>query len=428
MAAVGAVFAFGLAVGVFKLFPYRLLESIAAAGVEAIRYPRHTFRIAPEKFLARSRHTGSRVVKHVPAQVSPGVTFITGFFDGAHGMRLVGMDGEPIHDWRVSFNAIWPEAKHLPKQPHDWDTELHGALLYPDGDVVFTFQYGGLVRIDRCSRVIWKLPLQTHHTLFQDQDGNLWVSSRKLHETTVASFPKIPAPFYEEFMLKVSPAGEVLAEISILEAIYDSGHEAVLFANGKHDSEIDVPLDHDFTHLNDIEALTPDLAAAFPMFEAGDLLISVRNLNLLLVVRPGTKRILWSMVGPFLRQHDPDFQPTGKITVFDNRRDGERGKSLGGSRILALDPVSREAVTLYGQGGNEWFHTETMGDHQRLPNGNLLITESEEGRVFEVGDDRQVVWSFFNRWSDNSVGNIAQAIRYPDGYVSSPPDQEACHE
>ena len=32
-------FAFGLAVGVFKVFPYRLLQSLAYAGRELARYP-----------------------------------------------------------------------------------------------------------------------------------------------------------------------------------------------------------------------------------------------------------------------------------------------------------------------------------------------------------------------------------------------------
>jgi hypothetical protein len=32
---------------------------------------------------------------------------------------------------------------------------------------------------------------------------------------------------------------------------------------------------------------------------------------------------------------------------------------------------------------------------QRLPNGNTLITESDNGRVFEVTRDGEVVWEFF---------------------------------
>ncbi len=35
-----------------------------------------------------------------------------------------------------------------------------------------------------------------------------------------------------------------------------------------------------------------------------------------------------------------------------------------------------------------------MGANQPLPNGNVLITESDFGRVFEVTRDGEIVWEF----------------------------------
>jgi hypothetical protein len=423
----GLLFASGVVVGLFRVFPYALLESVATEGVEWLRYPQHKVRLTPQKFLAPARHKEKGVTQHVKGKAYPGQTFIEGFFGNGNGMQLIDLDGAMLHEWRVSFNAIWPEAPHLEQQPHDWDIEIHGALLYPNGDVVFNFQYGGLVRLDKCARVRWKLPLQTHHAIFQDTEGNLWVPGRRLRKTPVEKFPKVPAPFYEEYILQVSPDGKVLREISILDAIFESKYEGVLFANGAHGTRINVPLDRDFTHLNDIEVLAPETAPAFPLFEAGDLLVSLRNMNLLLVLSPKSARIKWSLTGPYLRQHDPDFLPTGRISVFDNRRDGGNGAIFGGSRILELDPVTTKIVTVYGEGDNTRFYTETMGDHQRLPNGNMLITESEAGRAFEVTADGEVVWSFVNRWDDDAVAVIGRATRYSEHYTASIA-QEACHD
>jgi hypothetical protein len=253
------------------------------------------------------------------------------------------------------------------------------------------------------------------------------VPSRRLHETPVAKFPKVPAPFQEESILKISPDGKVLKEISILDVIFRSKYEGVLFANGAHDTQIEVPLDHDFTHLNDIEVLSPQMAPAFPLFEAGDLLISLRNLNLLLMLNPESEQIKWSMTGPYLRQHDPDFLHTGLISVFDNRRDGDNGKIFGGSRILELNPNTGQVITVYGEKDDEPFFTETQGDHQRLPNNNILITESGAGRAFEVTAESEVVWSFVNRWDDDSVATIGRATRYPESYMTSI-KQEVCHD
>jgi Arylsulfotransferase (ASST) len=411
------IFAYGVVVGLFKVFPYQFLEDSLAAGREWMRYPRHKLRLAPEKFLSPARLEGAGVVTHLEGKAYPGQTFIEGFFGDSNGMKLIDMDGEVLHEWRVSFNEIWPEAPHLDGQRHDWDIEVHGALLYPNGDVVFNFQYGGLARIDSCSQVLWTLPHNTHHSVFEDFEGNLWVPGRKLRESSAKAFPKLPAPFQDELILMISPGGKILKEISILNRIYESRYEGLLFASGAHRAEIEMPLDHDFMHLNDIEVLAPEMAPAFPLFDAGDLLVSLRNLNLLMVMSPESEQIKWSMIGPFVRQHDPDFLPDGSISVFDNRRDGGEGKVFGGSRILELDPVTREVITVYGEEGDQWFYTETKGDHQRLPNGNILITESGAGHAFEVTTHGEVVWSFLNRVDNDHAATIGRATRYPADYM-----------
>ena len=419
-----SLFAYGVAVGLYRIFPYNLLQRTAAAGVDVLRYPKQYARLVPEKQLAPATRAGAGVVTYAAGKASPGVTFIDGFFGDSTGMKLVGMSGEVLNEWRVSFNEIWPEAPHLRSKPADWDTQIHGAVLYPNGDVVFNFQYAGLVRIDHCSRPRWKLARQTHHSVFQDAAGHLWVPSRELREAPVEAYPHVPAPFEEEFILEVSPAGQVLREISVLDAIFRSKYEGVLFGSGAHDLVVTKPLDNDFTHLNDVEVLSPQMAAAFPMFAAGDVLISLRNLDALLVLDPATKRIKWSMTGPYLRQHDPDFLPSGRISVFDNRRAGKNSESRGASRIVEVDPRTGSAVTTLGDRLGPRFYTETMGDHRLLPNGNTLITESSAGHAFEVTPDGQVVWAFVNRWDKDHVALIGRATRYPENYLALP--KEPC--
>ena len=74
-------------------------------------------------------------------------------------------------------------------------------------------------------------------------------------------------------------------------------------------------------HANDVEALKLSMAEAFEGagFVAGDLLISLRELNLVGVIDPRTQVFRWFRHGPWFKQHDPDFQADGTITVDDNR-------------------------------------------------------------------------------------------------------------
>lgn len=421
------LFAFGVAVGTFRIAPYGLLEQAAADTRDWVRYPMQNAGLSPQKFLYPAASNGRSSIERRPGAYD-GLTFVTGFFGDSNGMRLLDMDGTVVHEWKVSFNHIWPKAPQLDSQPNDWDVQIHGARLYPNGDVVFNFEYAGLVKIDACSRTVWKLAAQTHHSIFKDPSGNLWVPSRKWRKTPAASLPAARPPFWEEFLLEVSPDGKVLRRISILDIIARSHYEGVLFSNGSQTPKVEMPLDHNFTHVNDVEVLTPALAAAFPMFEVGYLLVSVRNLDLLLVVDPGDLKIKWSMVGPFLRQHDPDFTRRGTLSVFDNRRDGAGGALLGGSRILEISPRTRRVTIRYQGNRAHPFYTDTMGAQQYLPNGDVLVTESERGRAFEVDASGKIVWSYLNRWDDEHTALIGRATRYPRSYAGFIKEEESCDE
>jgi hypothetical protein len=58
-----------------------------------------------------------------------------------------------------------------------------------------------------------------------------------------------------------------------------------------------------------------------------------------------------------------------------------------------------------------------QGKQQPLPNGNVLIVEAEEGRVFEVAPDGRIVWSYISPFDEDHVAKISDAIRYPEGYA-----------
>lgn len=219
--------------------------------------------------------------------------------------------------------------------------------------------------------------------------------------------------------------------MSILDIIYDSDLVGMLFADGSVIPGGTGTRGHDdVTHINDIETLDRADASAFPRFEAGDIMVSMRILNAVVVIDRKTRRIKWSRIGPYIRQHDPDFLPNGRISVFDNRTDNADGTLLGGSRIIEVDIDSPEPVVVYDGATPDGprFYTEVRGKHQYLPNGNILLTEEGAGRALEVTPDGTTVWAYIDRWDEERIVRLTEATRYPESYADFTRNSAACEK
>jgi hypothetical protein len=84
--------------------------------------------------------------------------------------------------------------------------------------------------------------------------------------------------------------------------------------------------------------------------------------------------------------------------------------------VVSLDPATGRTTTLYPMPGQASFHTEIMGTHQLLANGNRLITESLAGRVFEIDEQGNVVWEYIKPYDETHAALIESAIRYDEDY------------
>ena len=73
-------------------------------------------------------------------------------------------------------------------------------------------------------------------------------------------------------------------------------------------------------------------------------------------------------------------------------------------------------MTRFPDGTAETFYTKIMGAHQHLDNGNLLITELMQGRVFEVNALNKIVWEYIQPFNDEYAAIIQEAIRFDYDY------------
>lgn len=358
-----------------------------------------------------------------PARMAPGLTLLAGAA-GPDRMRVwvADADGAVVQEWPVDWFAHWPDDSHLPEAARPVErpgTVVHGVSLQPDGDIVFNYELLGLIRVNACGEVVWRLPRRTHHSVHRDPStGSLWVGVADVVRGWRKDRPGHWPWWWEQAALEVSPEGEPLREIAILDVLRAAGLTGLM-----HMSTIDnwsTRVRGDTMHGNDVEPFPAGMAST--VFRPGDLMLSLRNINAVIVFDPETLAIRYKSVGRVLRQHDPDFLPGDVISVFDNNNlaPQERG---GSSRIVELDatdPSGLAARTVFEGSADAPFYTDIMGVHQRLPNGNILIAEARAGRVFEVTADGEEVWSLANAVGDGLRGVVSAAERLP-------PELDAAH-
>jgi outer membrane protein assembly factor BamB len=85
----------------------------------------------------------------------------------------------------------------------------------------------------------------------------------------------------------------------------------------------------------------------------------------------------------------------GNFQIFDN---GWRRPEKTRSRIVEMDPKTGKIVWKFEPVIGSSFYSVYQGCAQKLPNGNILVTSSNHGHVFELtyGPKPKVVWEWVN--------------------------------
>lgn len=398
-------FLYGFATRTFSWFPSSFLQRAWVQGRRIVSAPPPDF-LTPRVY----DRSGAEIVR--AGAMQPGLTLITSSWKDPEwkaGLELIDRHGETLHRWRIDPSTVFPEsAKRRAIALEEMD--IQGSHLFPNGDVLVNVEYAGAVRLDACSRVRWTLAAGNHHSIAEADDGSFWIPGVTQKSAAESGsfpdgFPGLTGPLYQDFIMRVSSDGEVLKTINVLDVLYVNGlHRHI----PKQTSQPGTYL----THLNDVEPLSASLADEYPLFEAGDLLVSLKFLDLVFVFDPESGKVKWHTSHPFARQHDPDFLGDGWVGVFDNNADyTPRGTMLGGSRIIALQPHTGSTDILFPTEKSDRFYTVVRGKWQELENGNLLLTESAAGRVVEVTPDGETVWEWIAEPHDGFVPYVSKGQR-----------------
>lgn len=315
------------------------------------------------------------------------------FEDAFWGGILLGPNGEMLHTWKLSSEAIggFP----------DENKNMYGIHLTPDGSVIFSQQENAraIIKVDACSNISWYIPGFFHHTITATEDGkSFWTFVGQQID-----FDHVLARYSVD-------GGQPELKINMADVRARNPYTHIFHLQREED-----PQNKDISHGNDIDPLGEEMAKHFPQFEVGDLLISFRTQNLLFVLDPDTLKIKWWRVGAWDRQHDPDWEPNGTISVFSNNQIADRKYS----DIVGIDPKTLQS-RLIVDGEKLNLFSDINGDQSLTAFGTRIITSTTQGWTFEIDDDGEVVFSFVNTYegAKHSSLNISEAQRLPEGYFT----------
>jgi hypothetical protein len=335
-----------------------------------------------------------------PAPVSAGVTVhdakqayqALNLYTSGHGpvALLVDMDGRVLHEWRKPFAESFPDATP-PIGNKAFDTFAR-AHLDANGDLLVIYDGEGIAKLDKDSNVIWANHNGSHHDLAVDDDGRIWVLTRKAQVN-----PRVHEwrPILEDYITELAPDGSELRSLSIVEALLRSTYAPTLAGATEAG---------DILHTNTLKLLDEGLVTRSPFFKAGNILTAFHTISRIAIIDFDRSEVVWTLGGFARGVHNPGFLSNGDLLFLDNEGAG------GFSRVIEVDPLTREVVWQYAGNERNGFVTETSGKVQRLPNGNTLITEANAGRVFEVKPDGSIVWEFFNPYHAGEKNELIAKI------------------
>jgi hypothetical protein len=412
------VFILGAVTTRFEIFPYGLFKDAFIAAEAVFAKPETTNRyelyLGAREFDIEDvdspplRWSEPGVITHDEALAFNGYTLYTPVRSD-FPIRLVDMQGNTAWQWNINWGAFGDERLDgLPLSMGPGLAKQRGIgvgepTVFANGDLLVVLNTAwytpwglALIKVDKNGDPIWSYTRQVHHEISVADDGRIYALSHVLVRDPWPDLEHIVTPFVDDLVVILSPDGDELASVSILEAIQNSPYASLLMYADPADPK------GDLLHVNSIQVLDAVSAQLLPNARPGNVLVSMRNADVLAVVDVEDVTVRWAVRGTWKLQHDADLLANGNLLLFDNRGDVENG---GTSRVIEFDPQSLEIVWDYPGPDQPRLYSSFLGSQSRLPNGNTLIAESNNGRIIEVTQNRDIVWEY----------RVPELVTKPDG-------------
>lgn len=346
--------------------------------------------------------------------------------------HLIDMAGHEVHNWyKAGFPSYFIDPKlvngargHVLVQLES--IEQQGAGVVPNEPPEFRNKTIG--ELDWDGKTVWSWGPQApggaakqHHDYRRLPNGNTLVLAHLLHH--VEGFQQ-PTQL-DDVLYEVTPKGAIVWQWIASDHLDELGFTPAQITLIRNTNSAD------YFHINNANPVGANkwADAGDTRFAPDNIILDSRNANFIAIIDRKTGHIAWE-IGPnypknaqnsaFRRttalprpvdqisgQHDAhiiaDGLPgAGNLLVFDNQ--GEAGYpavELGvnaGSRVLEIDPITKQIVWQYSADLSDqpgWaFYSSFISSARRLPNGNTLIDEGMNGRLFQVTPKGEIVWEY----------------------------------
>ena len=317
-------------------------------------------------------------------------------------------DQKVIHRWNPDIkyiNSLIDQKREeyllLERDFHENRFKIYSPLITNDGGLVFHANGSALIKIDACNKLKWINDVDHfHHSNEVDSNENYWVPSRifpySLDKKKIGSKY---GDFFDDAITKVSKEGKILFQKSVSQILIENKLEHLVFS--------DYVFHGDPIHLNDIQPVEEDAR----YWKKGDLFLSLRSQNMIILYRPSTNKIISSITGPFSNQHDVDIISDKEISIFNNNIYFYKGERINNARIHFLgDPDTGNIEILiynfetkkfnkkFSKGINENnVRTSVAGLSEILDDGSLFIEETQSGRILFFDKKGELILEYINK-------------------------------
>lgn len=289
--------------------------------------------------------------------------------------RLVDTDGNELRSWSSDFAS---------DTKRGWAT----VRLVEDGSLYALNAREGFLKLSWDNELEWGTRGAYHHDFAIAEGGDVWVLTEQRRTVEISGNQ---VAILDNGISTITPDGvaterwwlyDTLAKETFFQEHLEARVQMRLDKSPGADLA-DKPME--LIQANSIEILSRDVGD----WRAGDLLLSLGELDLVVVVGPdGAHKWHWG-AGELDRQHDATLLPDDHMLVFDN------GFHRGTTRVLEIDPSDgNRIVWSWPPPEGPPFFSRIRGMAQKMPSGNVFIVNSHKGRTIEITPDGEVVWEF----------------------------------